>query len=80
MTLEGRSPTNAGIVALPTDRQRSKTWLRVPGGPPARFAQACENQMTTALTIAELERAINYRCARQTSSENGALCAKAHHL
>jgi hypothetical protein len=36
--------------------------------------------MTTALTIAEIERAINYWCARQASSENGALCAKARPL
>jgi len=36
--------------------------------------------MTTALTIAELEQAINYWCARQAPGENGALCANARPL
>lgn len=36
--------------------------------------------MGAALTITELEQAINYWCARQASSENGALCAKARPL
>ena len=36
--------------------------------------------MTSSVTIAELEQAINYWCARQQSDEGGALCAKARPL
>lgn len=36
--------------------------------------------MTTALTIAEFERAINYWCARQAPGEHCVLCASARPL
>ena len=36
--------------------------------------------MTTALTIAQIEQAINYWCARQAPGEDGALCARARQL
>lgn len=34
----------------------------------------------SAFTIAEIEQAINYWCARQLPDEDGALCAKARSL
>jgi hypothetical protein len=46
----------------------------------AKSARACEAFMTTALTIAEIEQAINYWCARQAPEEDGALCARARPL
>ncbi|MFM0732716.1 DUF3717 domain-containing protein [Paraburkholderia sediminicola] len=36
--------------------------------------------MKTFLTVAEIEQAINYWCARQASGEDGALCRKARLL
>ncbi|SEF13205.1 Protein of unknown function [Burkholderia sp. WP9] len=36
--------------------------------------------MKTVVTIAEIEQAINYWCARQTPGEEGALCARARPL
>ena len=36
--------------------------------------------MTTVLTIAEIEQAINYWCTRQAPGEDGALCARARPL
>jgi hypothetical protein len=36
--------------------------------------------MSTDVTIAEIEQAINYWCARQGCGENGALCANARPL
>ncbi|RKE23738.1 uncharacterized protein DUF3717 [Paraburkholderia sp. BL23I1N1] len=36
--------------------------------------------MTDTLTIAEIEQAINYWCARQAPGENGALCGQARPL
>lgn len=36
--------------------------------------------MTRILTVGEIERAINYRRAREVSSDDGALCARARIL
>ncbi|MCG5077474.1 DUF3717 domain-containing protein [Paraburkholderia tagetis] len=36
--------------------------------------------MTTHLTIAEIEQAINFWCAREAPGEDGALCARARTL
>jgi hypothetical protein len=36
--------------------------------------------LKNALTIAEIEQAINYWCSRQLSGDDGALCARARPL